>query len=183
MPKQILTKIGIGLLAAALLVVAAFGIQRIIRSKSSGLTAAIYMEGTSSAQTPNSPAMADLPDYLIPEGTYINGIPRLVSIDTTIPNRPTVDVTTYEVKPGDNLFLIAEKYGLRPETVLWGNYEVLRDNPQFLSPGQELNILPTDGVYYQAVEGDNLKFHSQLLPGRARRNPRLPGEPASHGLD
>jgi murein DD-endopeptidase MepM/ murein hydrolase activator NlpD len=54
------------------------------------------------------------------------------------------------------LFLIAEKFGLRPETVLWGNYEVLRDNPQFLSPGQILNILPTDGAYYQWEEGDNL---------------------------
>ena len=115
----------------------------------------MYGEGTSPPQTTNSPAMVDLPDYFPPEMSYINGIPRLVSLDTTIPKRPSVDVTTYEVKPGDNLFLIAEKYGLRPETVLWGNYEVLRDNPQFLSPGQELNILPTDGVYYQAVEGDN----------------------------
>jgi murein DD-endopeptidase MepM/ murein hydrolase activator NlpD len=53
--------------------------------------------------------------------------------------------------------VIAEKFGLRPETVLWGNYEVLRDNPQFLRPGQELTILPTDGVYYQWAEGDNLE--------------------------
>lgn len=157
MSKQILSKIGIGLLAAALTVAAIFGIQRIIRSKSSVLAAPTYMESTSSPQAANTQAMVVLPDYPTPETAFINGIPRLISLDTTIPNRPSVDVTTYEVKPGDNLFVIAEKYSLRPETVLWGNYEVLRDNPQFLSPGQELNILPTDGVYYQWVEGDNLK--------------------------
>jgi murein DD-endopeptidase MepM/ murein hydrolase activator NlpD len=155
MPKQILSKIGVALLAAALVLAVAFGIQRITRSKPSVRTVPIYLEGTSSPQTTNSPARVVMPDYITPESAHINGIPRLVSLDTTIPNRPSVDVTTYEVKPGDNLFLIAEKYGLRPETVLWGNYEVLRDNPQFLSPGQELNILPTDGVYYQWVEGDS----------------------------
>ena len=156
MTKHTLSKIGIGFLAAALLLAAVYGVQQIIRSKSSGVTSAMYGEDTSLPQTTNSPAMVDLPDYFPPEMSYVNGIPRLVSLDTTIPKRPSVDVTTYEVKPGDNLFLIAEKYGLRPETVLWGNYEVLRDNPQFLSPGQELNILPTDGVYYQWVEGDNI---------------------------
>lgn len=98
----------------------------------------------------------DLPPYTVPTADYASGIPRLALLDTTIPNRPQVEVETYIVKPGDNLFLIAEKYGLKPETILWGNYEVLRDNPQFLKPDQELNILPTDGVYYQWNEGDNL---------------------------
>ena len=85
-----------------------------------------------------------------------SGISRLANISTSIPSRPRVDVDTYEVQAGDNLFDIAERYALRPETVLWGNYEVLRDNPQFMQPGQILNILPTDGVYYQWLEGDNL---------------------------
>ncbi|HZD55791.1 MAG TPA: M23 family metallopeptidase [Anaerolineales bacterium] len=63
----------------------------------------------------------------------------------------------YLVQPGDNLFAIAEKYNLKPETILWGNYEVLRDNPQYLSPGQEINILPVDGAYYQWQAGDTLE--------------------------
>jgi hypothetical protein len=83
-------------------------------------------------------------------------IQRLVVMNTTIPNRPRVDVTTYEVLDGDNLFAIGEKYGLKPETVLWGNYDILRDNPQFLKTGQVLTILPTDGVYYQWNGGDQL---------------------------
>jgi len=88
---------------------------------------------------------------------YLSGIPRRVMLRTTIPNRPRVNVTTYMVQPGDNLFLIAEKFSLKPESVLWGNYEVLRDNPQLLSPGQELNILPVDGVYYRWQAGDTLE--------------------------
>ncbi|GAB4577370.1 MAG: hypothetical protein Fur0022_01010 [Anaerolineales bacterium] len=97
-----------------------------------------------------------LPDFLGTGSGQAEGIRRLAQLDTTIPNRPRVDVTTYLVQPGDNLFVIAEKFGLQPETVLWGNYEVLRDNPQFLRPEQELNILPVDGTYYQWAEGDNL---------------------------
>src|SRR5262249_27295716 len=51
---------------------------------------------------------------------------------------------------------IAEKYGLQPETVLWGNYNTLRDDPHNLRPGQKLNILPVDGTYYEWQAGDGL---------------------------
>jgi murein DD-endopeptidase MepM/ murein hydrolase activator NlpD len=84
------------------------------------------------------------------------GIRRTVELHTSLPPQLRTEIITYTVETGDNLFKIAEAYGLQPETVLWGNYEVLRDNPQFLSPGQELRILPVDGVYYQWEEGDTL---------------------------
>ena len=87
---------------------------------------------------------------------FDDGIPRLIQPRTIIPNRPRTSIVTYTVETGDNLFVIAEKYGLRPETILWGNYEVLRDNPQFLRPKQTLIILPTDGVYYQWKSNDTL---------------------------
>jgi murein DD-endopeptidase MepM/ murein hydrolase activator NlpD len=83
-----------------------------------------------------------------------SGISRAIDFQTIIPSRPRVDVTTYEVKQGDTLFEIAESYGIKPETLLWGNFEVLEDNPHLLKPAQVLNILPTDGVYYQWKEGD-----------------------------
>lgn len=156
MIKQLLTRLGIGLLAIVILVTAAFGIQRMVLARSRINTPSTTKKNTPTPYFRNSQAPVDLPVFPTPVGDFIEGIPRLVSFDTIVPNRPTVDVTSYEVKPGDNLFVIAEKYGLQPETILWGNYEVLRDNPQFLSPGQELSILPTDGVYYQWLEGDNL---------------------------
>jgi len=76
---------------------------------------------------------------------------------TTIPTRPSTQVITYTVQSGDTLFTIADSYNIKPETILWGNYEVLQDNPHFLKPGQILNILPVNGTYYQWVEGDTVE--------------------------
>ncbi len=98
----------------------------------------------------------ELPEFLQSAEIDSTSIRRQLMLNTTIPVRPRVDVANYEVQTGDNLFAIADKFGLKPETVLWGNYDILRDNPQFLRPGQLLNILPTDGVYYQWSEGDSL---------------------------
>jgi len=77
------------------------------------------------------------------------GIPRIAQPLTTIPTRPREDMVKYVVEDGDTVFGIAEKFGLKPETILWGNYGVLLDDPHSLKPGQELNILPQDGVYWQ----------------------------------
>jgi murein DD-endopeptidase MepM/ murein hydrolase activator NlpD len=66
------------------------------------------------------------------------------------------DVITYTVQPGDYLFSIASNFGLKPETLLWSNYGVLKDNPELILPGQVLFVLPVDGVYYQWQSGDRL---------------------------
>ena len=50
------------------------------------------------------------------------GIPRIAQPYTTIPTRPREDLVRYTVEDGDTVFGIAEKFGLKPETVLWGNY-------------------------------------------------------------
>ena len=89
------------------------------------------------------------------EGAY-RGIARMALIHTIIPNRPRTEISTYTVVAGDTVFGIAEKYGLKPQTILWGNYYTLRDDPHRLSPGQELNILPVDGTYYEWQAGDGL---------------------------
>ena len=83
----------------------------------------------------------------------IDGIARSAQIHTNIPSRPRNEITTYTVQEGDTVFGIAEKFGLEPQTVLWGNYEILLDDPHSLRPGQELNILPVDGVYWQWLGG------------------------------
>ena len=84
------------------------------------------------------------------------GIPRLADVHTTIPSRPRQEVIKYTVVEGDTVFGIAEKFGLKPETVLWGNYFVLLDDPHALQPDQELNILPVDGTYHQWEVGEGL---------------------------
>jgi murein DD-endopeptidase MepM/ murein hydrolase activator NlpD len=84
-------------------------------------------------------------------------IERLADVHTLIPTRGRSEVITYTVRPGDTLFGIADNFGLQPETVLWGNYFVLQDDPHSLFPGQVLNILPIDGTYHFVTEGNSLE--------------------------
>jgi murein DD-endopeptidase MepM/ murein hydrolase activator NlpD len=86
----------------------------------------------------------------------LDGIPRQAELHTTIPSRPRMDVTTYTVQTGDTLFGIAEKFGLKPSTLLFGNYDTLKDTPHSLRVGQSLNILPVDGTYYEWQGIENL---------------------------
>lgn len=85
-----------------------------------------------------------------------DGIPRLAQVHTTIPSRPRQEVEKYTVAEGDTIFGISERFGLKPETVLWANYMVLLDDPHALQPGQELNILPVDGTYHEWQQGEGL---------------------------
>ncbi len=67
------------------------------------------------------------------------------------------DIENYLVVEGDTLSSIAAQFNLQPETVLWANYELLFDSPDFLLPGMELVILPVDGVYHQVGGGDSVE--------------------------
>ncbi len=106
---------------------------------------------------PNLPADSDLnPAPTLPVSSMpveiaftLDGIPRQANLHTTIPSRPRMDVVKYTVQKGDSIFIIADKYGLKPTTILFGNYETLKDSPDYLKEGQILNILPVDGTYYE----------------------------------
>jgi murein DD-endopeptidase MepM/ murein hydrolase activator NlpD len=91
-----------------------------------------------------------------PQDSIDEDVSRQASLHTDVPSRPRTDVQIYTVQAGDTLFGIAEKFGLKPETILWGNQFVLGDNPHNIRPGQELNILPIDGTYHRWSEGDGL---------------------------
>ena len=84
------------------------------------------------------------------------GVSRDAMLHTVFPERPRLDVIKYVVDVGDSLFGIAEKFNLKPETILWGNFDVLQDDPHRLAPDQELNIPPVDGTLYEWHEGDGL---------------------------
>lgn len=102
-------------------------------------------------QSPAQPASVQVPPDISSDG-----ISRLAQIHTNIPSRPRQEIVKYTVEKGDTLFGIAEKYGLQPQTILWGNYGTLLDDPHNLRPGQTLNILPVDGTYYEWQAGDGL---------------------------
>lgn len=107
-------------------------------------------------QTGPTAPVARIEEILSQSEISFNGIPRLAQVHTTIPSRPRQDVIKYTVVEGDTVFGIAEKFGLKPETILWANYYVLLDDPHALQPGQELNILPVDGTYHQWQQGEGL---------------------------
>lgn len=104
--------------------------------------------------TPVDPT-PELPPFQL-EQVFGPGIARRAMLHTDIPSRPRTDVIQYTVQAGDNLFAIADKFGVKPETILWGNQFVLGDNPHNLRPDQELNILPVDGTYHRWSQGDGL---------------------------
>ncbi len=84
------------------------------------------------------------------------GIQRETTLHTTIPSRPRLEILHYTVQEGDTIFGISEKFGLTPQTILWGNYNTLLDDPHRLKAGQELSILPVNGTYYEWQDGDGL---------------------------
>jgi hypothetical protein len=83
-------------------------------------------------------------------------ISRHAELHTVIPSRPRIEILEYEVKEGDNLFGIGEKFNLKPETIFWGNWYTLGGDPHTLRPGQILNILPVDGVLHEWTPGEGL---------------------------
>jgi murein DD-endopeptidase MepM/ murein hydrolase activator NlpD len=124
----------------------------------------IFFNQTTDAQFNAVAAQAPTPtpvvtiEEVVPEVVDVDyeGIPRMAQPLTTIPSRPRQEIVKYTVQEGDTVFGIAEKYGLEPETILWGNYATLLDDPHALRAGQELNILPLNGTYYEWQDGDGL---------------------------
>jgi murein DD-endopeptidase MepM/ murein hydrolase activator NlpD len=107
--------------------------------------------------------VAPPPFELLAEAALSDGIPRYALLHTTLPTRTRFEIKQYEVQSGDSIFGIAEKFGLRPQTILWGNFDTLADDPHRLRPGQLLNILPLDGVLYEWHAGDGLNGVSKYF--------------------
>jgi murein DD-endopeptidase MepM/ murein hydrolase activator NlpD len=91
---------------------------------------------------------------------------RSTTLHTTIPTRPREEVIDYNVQTGDSVFGIALAFGLKPESILWANYDALNDNPDQLSPGVELKIPPVDGVLYEWQENDTLRGVSERFEAK-----------------
>lgn len=75
---------------------------------------------------------------------------------TTISERDRLEFITYTVQPNDNIWAIAQGFGLKAETVLWANPSVEK-SPDLLSVGQKLVVPPVDGIYYTVQGGDTVE--------------------------
>ena len=84
-----------------------------------------------------------------------NAVSRLADSHTSIPYRVRRNIIVYSVQPGDTVQGIAANFGLKPETIMWAN-PAIEDLPDLLRIGQEVVILPIDGVYHEVKAGDTL---------------------------
>jgi murein DD-endopeptidase MepM/ murein hydrolase activator NlpD len=108
------------------------------------------------AKPDSNPPNVEMP--ALPNVVAANYIPRKIELKTNVPaDKPRYKVEEYRVKRGDSVFAIAESFKIKPETILWANYDVLQDSPDSLRPGQTLKIPPTDGIYYQWKENDTIE--------------------------
>lgn len=89
-------------------------------------------------------------------GGGFSAILRKLQLKTNIPERPRYESSLYRVVRGDSMYLIAETYQVKSETILYVN-EQLEDNPHNLRPGMELTIPPVDGLYYEWQAGDTFE--------------------------
>lgn len=86
----------------------------------------------------------NIPSYVIFPKVYAQ------IISGEIPNN---EILRHQVKKGESLSSIAKEYGLKIETIIWAND--LRN--EIIKEGQELIILPVDGVLHIVKEGETLK--------------------------
>lgn len=116
---------------------------------------------------PTLPAEPIVPPSLPPLNTnppasvQESGIPRFIQLKTNLTEGPGYEVTEYVVNRGDSPWSIAQKFNLKPETILWGNSQ-LNAAAGSLKAGDTLNILPVDGVLHIAEEGDTLEKLASL---------------------
>jgi hypothetical protein len=121
-------------------------------------------EADQAASAADPTAVSQVNILSIPEapGSY-QGIGRMASIHTNIPDRPRQEIITYKVQEGDTVIGIAEKFNLKPKTIMFGNFYTLADDPHNIKIGAELNILPVDGYYYEWHDGDGLNGVAKTL--------------------
>jgi murein DD-endopeptidase MepM/ murein hydrolase activator NlpD len=140
-------KIGTNLFSVLAIVVV------ILLARSYYAQAQTNVDGQNQTQSSEGGDVVNIESAPVADVAINDGISRSAQIRTNIPSRPRDEASTYIVQEGDTVFGIAEKFGLEPQTILWGNYSVLLDNPHSLQPGQELMILPVDGVYWEWLGG------------------------------
>jgi murein DD-endopeptidase MepM/ murein hydrolase activator NlpD len=63
------------------------------------------------------------------------------------------EIIVHSVQEGETISSIASRYGLDPTTILWENDLTEKST---LKPGQELNILPVDGVRHKVAKGETI---------------------------
>lgn len=78
----------------------------------------------------------------------------LVNIHTNISEKKRSETIEYEVKSGETISEIAEKFDVSINTIKWANG---LETVNFVKPGDKLKILPVSGVSHTVKSGDTLE--------------------------
>ncbi len=120
----------------------------------------IVPQRVSAAPVPTSIPTAEGLPAALPTAINLNAgadaIIRHIVLKTEISSSTNYNVSDYTVVRGDSVFGIATAHKIKPETLLWANYDILQDSPDSIRVGQKLSVPPTDGVYYKWQAGDTL---------------------------
>lgn len=82
------------------------------------------------------------------------GLKSLIDFHTSVSEKPRDRIEEYEVKSGETVSQIAEKFGIDTDTIKWAND---LDSINNVKPGQKLKILPIPGVAHTVKSGDTLE--------------------------
>lgn len=99
------------------------------------------------------------PNFLITENLYLQPAlpPTIISpkvyAQIVTGQEPNKEIGKHIVEEGESLWSIAKKYGLKIETIILAND--LKD--EIIRPGQELIILPVDGLIHIVKNGEILE--------------------------
>lgn len=86
-------------------------------------------------------------------GVSINS---LTDLKTSISEKPRAEIIEYEVKSGETLSQIAQKFNITTETIMWAN-NIDKSEINSVKPGQKLKILPVTGIAHTVKSGDTLE--------------------------
>jgi murein DD-endopeptidase MepM/ murein hydrolase activator NlpD len=78
----------------------------------------------------------------------------MMDFKTSVSDKPRSEIIEYEVKSGETLSQIAEKFGISSDTIMWANDMSSKNS---IKPGQKLKILPVSGVAVTVKSGDTLE--------------------------
>jgi LysM repeat protein len=130
--------------------------------------------GTSiGTETAPDAAIPALPQIAPPPG--IDAMVRETNPQTVIPTRGRTDIEKYTIQKGDSIFGISKEYKVKPETILWANYDTLQDDPQRISIGDEIKIPAIDGILYTWKEGDTLESVAERFKANVSDIIQYPG--------
>lgn len=93
------------------------------------------------------------------EDAMVNQLQHQVLTASTLPDVEKLlgqgaDVAVYLVKEGDSVSVIADKFGITVNTILWAN-DI--ENAALIQPGDKIFILPVAGLKHIVKKGDTIK--------------------------